>query len=115
VAVVRLKGRLGEATELLERAERAGVEVGPDRFALQKAHDQLVESRVLAHSFDLERFMAAANEGLAAADAGVAAGHRAFAELRVRRTGLALSLVVIVAVIAALTMTIRAIERKAPG
>ena len=34
-----LKDRLREADERLDRAERAGVEVSPDRFALQKARD----------------------------------------------------------------------------
>lgn len=108
-----LKARLHEADERLDRAERAGVEVSPDRFALQKARDDLVETRVLVHSFDLERFLAAAKEGIAAADAGVAAGHRAEAEQRLRRTGLGISLIVILAVIVALALKVREIERKA--
>ncbi|MFQ5876455.1 MAG: hypothetical protein ACE5JH_02000 [Acidobacteriota bacterium] len=111
-AVVRLAGRLEEANALLDAAERAGMEVGPDRFALQKARDRLVEARVLAHSFDLERFLKVTAEGLEAADAGVAAGHRAFADLRFRRTGLALSLIVIAAVIVALWLKIRQIEAR---
>ncbi len=109
-SVGHLTQRLGEAQGLLDRAERAGMEVGPDHFALQKARDQLVEARVLVHSFDLERFLAAANEGHTAADAGVEAGHRAFAELRYRRVGLALSLLVIGAVIAALALKVRDLE-----
>ena len=110
-AIGSLRSRMKEAHELLADAERAGIEVGPDQFALQGAQDKMIESRVLAHSFDLDRFMAAANEGITIADSGVSAGHRAFAELRFRRSGLALSLVVIAAVIAALYLTIRRIER----
>jgi hypothetical protein len=86
------------------------MEVGPDRFALQKASDNLVEARVLVHGFDLERFVQASSAGIAAAEEGVAAGNRAFAELRYRRNGLALSLVIIAAVVVALVMTIRRIE-----
>ncbi|HEU4402524.1 MAG TPA: hypothetical protein VFT43_10510 [Candidatus Polarisedimenticolia bacterium] len=111
--VRRLTGKLAEANGLLDRADRAGVEVNPDRFALQKARDQLVEAKVLAHSFDLERFNVAANEGIASADAGIAAGRRAFAELRYRRFGLSLALVLIAAVIVALAFKVRQIERPA--
>lgn len=107
----RLRSTLQEAHEILDRAERAGVEVSPDKFALQKAADNLVESRVLVHGFDLERFVKVSTEGIAAADEGVTAGHRAFAELRFRRNGLALSLVLIAAVIGALVMTIRRVEK----
>jgi len=103
--------RLGEANERLDRAERAGVEVGPDRFDLQKGRDKLVEARVLVHSFDLEKFLAAAKEGLETADAGVAAGDRAEAELRTRRLGLWFSLLVIVAVLIGLALKVRQIER----
>ncbi len=109
-----LKVRLETAHELLDRAERAGMEVGPDRFALQKAQDQLVEARVLAHGFDKDRFLKVTDEGTAVAEAGVAAGRQAFADLRFRRTGLALSLVVILAVIVALVLKVREIERRNP-
>ncbi|MGH9750159.1 MAG: multiheme c-type cytochrome [Candidatus Polarisedimenticolia bacterium] len=109
-----LTDRLREASELLDRAEQAGVEVGPDRFELQKARDSLVEARVLVHAFDLERYQTATGAGLAVADGGVAAGRRAFTELRHRRAGLLLSLVVIAAVIAGLVIKIRSIEQGSP-
>jgi len=112
-SVGRLQKRIDEAKGLLDTAERKGMEVSEDRFALQKAQDNLVESRVLApHSFDLERFMTAANAGIAVADAAVEAGRRAFAELRFRRLGLSLSLLVIVAVIIGLSLKVREMERR---
>ncbi len=109
-----LRTRLEEATRILEDAERAGVEVGPDHTELQKAQNHLVESRVLVHGFDLARFLEASEAGIAVADEGVAAGHRAFAELRFRRVGLAASLVVILGVIIALGLTIRRLEGGGP-
>jgi len=112
-SVGRLRKRLGEARELLDSAESKGMEVSEDRFALKKAQDSLVEARTLAaHSFDLERFLTAADAGIAAADAGVSAGRRAFAEVRFRRFGLALFLVVIVAVIIGLALKVRQMERR---
>lgn len=107
-----LSARLTEASHLLDRAERAGMEVSADRFALRKAQDQLVEGRVLAHSFDRDRLLAAVGEGMTAADLGVAAAQRAFAELRHRRLGLAVSLVVIVGVMIALALKLRELERS---
>jgi hypothetical protein len=109
-ASARLRGSVEEASQLLDRAARAGMEVSADRFALQKASDKLVETRVLAHSFDRERYLAAADEGLQTAQGAIAAGRRAFRELRQRRAGLAVSLVVIAAVIAGLVLKVRDIE-----
>jgi predicted CXXCH cytochrome family protein len=112
-ALDRLKARVGEASDLLSRAERAGIEVSADQFALRKARDQVVEARVLAHSFDRVRFLAVTAEGLTVADAGARAGQRAFKELRQRRLGLAVSLVVIFAVIVGLVFKVRQIEGQA--
>jgi hypothetical protein len=106
----RLRAGLDEARGVLGRAERAGMEVSEDQFALQKAQDQVVEARVLVHSFDEERFQAAVGEGLAVVEGGRAAGRRAFRELRERRIGLGVSLIVIVAVIAGLALKVREIE-----
>jgi hypothetical protein len=106
-----LTATIAEADRLLNEAERAGMEVSPDRFDLQQARDKLIEARVLVHSFDLDRFKGVAAEGLGTAEKGIAAGHRAFDELRFRRFGLALSFVVIAAVILALVLTIRRLER----
>ena len=108
-----LQGKLDEASGQLDRAERAGMEVSEDRFALQKAKDGLVESRVLVHSFDLDRFLEAAHAGIAASDGGIAAGKKAFAELRFRRVGLGLSLVVILAVILALALKVKELGHRA--
>jgi hypothetical protein len=113
-AFARLRSRLGEARGLLESAERAGMEVSQDRFALQKAQDQLVQVKVLVHSFDRDRFVAAADEGTGVAEAGIVAGNRAFQELRQRRRGLGISLVVILAVIVGLALKLREIERPRP-
>jgi len=110
-----VQARLAEARDLLDGAGRAGVEVGPERFALQAGQDHVVEARVLVHSFDVERFLAATIEGQKVADAGVEAGHRAFDELHFRRNGLWLFLVVVVAVMIALGLKARDLSRQDPG
>jgi hypothetical protein len=108
----RLRAGLADARGRLERAEQAGVEVSEDQFALQKAQDHVVEARVLVHSFDEERFQAAVAEGAAVVETGHTAGRRAFRELRERRIGLGISLIVIVAVIAGLVLKVRQIEAE---
>ncbi len=113
-SVARLRSRLERAGALLDRAERAGMEVSENRFALQKARDSLVEARVLVHGFDLQRFLDAVKPGIAEAEIGITAGHQAFSELRYRRIGLALSLIVIIAVIASLSLKVRELERRTP-
>ena len=110
-AIEGLSARLTEAHGMLDRAERAGVEISADRFALRAGQDHLVEARVLVHAFDEDRFMAVVQEGVASAEAGVTAGERAFAELRQRRMGLAVSLVVIAGVIAGLVLKLKEMER----
>jgi hypothetical protein len=87
------------------------VEVGGDRVALQKAQDRLVELHVLAHAFDADRFLRTAKEGTGAAEAGVVAGTHALGEIRYRRTGLGVSLVVILGVIAGLVLKLKEIEK----
>jgi hypothetical protein len=111
-AVKGLSERLAEAHRLIDRAERAGMEVSADRFALRTGQDHLVEARVLVHAFDQERFMGAVKEGMTSAEAGVTAAERAFAELRQRRTGLVVSLVVIAGVIAGLVLKLKEIEGR---
>lgn len=111
-AIQGLSARLAEAQTMLDRAERAGVEISEDRFALRTGHDHLVEARVLVHSFDEARFMAAVQEGVGAAETAVTAGERAFTELRQRRMGLAVSLVLIAAVMGGLVLKLREIERR---
>jgi hypothetical protein len=112
-ASAHLEARLGEARDRLAAAERAGVSVSGDQVALQKADDAKVELRVLAHSFDRDRYLAAAQEGTAVAEAGIEAAGRAFDELRNRRRGLAASLLFIVAVAVALALKVRELERRA--
>lgn len=113
-ALKGLSERLAEAHTRLDRAERAGMEVSADRFALRTGQDHLMEARVLVHSFDEERFMGVVDEGMQSADTGVVAADRAFAELQNRRRGMGVSLVVIAAVIAGLVLKLREIEGDNP-
>ena len=108
-ALYELDHRIGEAEEILERGERAGMEVSQTRFDLQGARNALVNARVLVHSFDPSQVTETTSEGKAIAAAAIEEGEAVMAELQVRRKGLASSLIVIFLVIVGLIWKIRQI------
>jgi hypothetical protein len=95
------------ATALLERAERAGIEVSQARFELNAATDALVKARSAVHAFSVEAVQKEA-------DKARARGAHALDELQFRRRGLGVSLVIILALIAGLVLKIRQLERRPP-
>lgn len=99
------------ADSLLERAERAGVEVSQALFDLGGARNALVQSRAAVHSFNVDSVTAHVAAGREITATGIEEGHRALGELRFRRTGLAVSVTIILVVIAGLILRIREIER----
>ncbi|HET9250729.1 MAG TPA: cytochrome c3 family protein [Candidatus Eisenbacteria bacterium] len=100
----------------LERAEFAGMEVSLPQFELKRQGiTAAVEARALIHSFDYGRVHKRALEGQAAAAAGLKAGQDALAEMRVRRRGLAVSLVFIAFALVGLALQIRQIDRDRHG
>lgn len=107
-----LKTRLSQADSLLARAERLGMPTEKARETLKQANDQLVNVRVVLHSFDPKQIDAVLTAGTGDADGAVGAGERALRDWRTRRVGLAWSLVAIGGVIALLLFIIREIERR---
>jgi hypothetical protein len=101
------------ARSLLMRAERSGVEVSQAQFDLNSAFDALVKARAAVHSFTVAAVSAQVGEGRAIAARAHARGLRAHEELLFRRRGLAVSVIIILTLIAALVLKIRQIERPA--
>lgn len=103
--------REGEA--LLHRAELAGMEVSKPQFDLKRnGITAAVEAKALIHSFDYDRLIARAADGQKAATAARQAGEAALEEIQVRRRGLAVSLVLVAAVLLGLALKIREIDRR---
>ena len=101
------------ADSILGQAEDAGMEVSQAQFDLGGANDALIMARAAVHSFDVEVVGAEVGEGLDVAAQARARGEDALAELRFRRTGLAVSVVIILALIAGLLLKIREVEHRA--
>jgi hypothetical protein len=105
--LVALTTRLEAAHRILDTAAEAGMEVSRQKFDLTNAEEALTKARTDVHVLQLAAVRKDADEGLAVARAAEAAGHRAMAERDYRRRGLLLSLVLILATIAALLYKIR--------
>jgi hypothetical protein len=110
-----LQAEVEQADTLLLRAERAGMEVSQAQFDLNGARDDLIKARAAVHAFKLEAVKQAVEPGLAVSAKARARGERALEELGFRRKGLAVSLVVIVALIAGLVVKIRQLDRRRGG
>ena len=105
-----LRIELDSSGAILRRAEQAGVEVSQAQLDLQGAHAALVSSRTAMHTFDLATLAADVAGGRKITSEAFDRGRRALAELRFRRTGLAIFALVILGLIAALILRIREIE-----
>lgn len=111
-SIERLKGDISGTADSLERVRRAGMEMGEQELALNKARDQLVLARTELHAFNPAAVDAVVGEGLAATSGVARAVQAARAELAFRRRGLVASLSVILLVVLALVVKIRRIDRQ---
>lgn len=110
-----LAGESQKAREALLQAERAGMEVSQAQFDLNGAREALVKARAAVHAFKVDAVKKEVDPGLAISAKAYERGVRAMQELGFRRKGLAVSLVIIIALIAGLIVKIRQIERQKPG
>jgi hypothetical protein len=72
----------------------------------------LVKTRASIHAFSVDAVKKEAAPGLAISQKAYARGIRALDELQFRRKGLAVSVVIILAVVVGLVLKIREIERR---
>ena len=109
-----LDSSLQQAVAILDRAERAGMEVGEARVIQANAHEQLIKARVEVHTFNAPRVETITQNGLKLTEQVRAAGEQALKDLAFRRKGLALSLIIIALVVLSLWLVIRELERRKP-
>jgi predicted CXXCH cytochrome family protein len=100
------------ALAILNRAERAGMEVSRPKFELSETKDSLTNARVLIHSFSIDEVEKVVKPGLGVAVKSYRAGEDAMAELGFRRKGLAVSLFFIVFLAVLVYLKIREIEGR---
>ncbi len=107
-----LRSEHARAAGILQQAEHAGMEVSQPRVDLTGANDAFVKARVAVHTASLEAVRREAEVGRGIATKAYARGVRALDELKFRRQGLVVSLVIIVLLIAGLALKIRQVDRE---
>lgn len=110
--VDQLATKLTNALEVLNRAERAGMDVSRPKFELSGVKDSLTQSRVLIHAFATDEVAKAIAPGLELADKDHKAGEDALSEWGFRRKGLGVSLFFILFLAAVIYLKIRRIEAR---
>jgi len=109
--IVALRDHLARSRELLEKAERAGMEVSRPLYDLSEGRDRLVLARVQVHRFDPSALNPVLDEGEKTARASEQAGWKALSDLAFRRKGLAVSVVILLFMIGLLLIKIRQLGR----
>jgi predicted CXXCH cytochrome family protein len=111
-ALVNLDTSIARSREILNRAEQAGVEVGPALLDLNQAQDDLTKARVTIHTVELKSVNENVDAGLKVTETTYKAGQKALAEALYRREGLIISLVISLLVLLGIVLVIRKIESK---
>jgi predicted CXXCH cytochrome family protein len=111
-SIDRLRTEYEKAYAVLSHAEHAGMEVSQPLFELNGAKTALVKARASIHGFDLAGVNAEVKPGLEISDRAHARGIKALDELQFRRKGLAVSALIIFALIVGLIIKIRRLEEK---
>ena len=110
--LTKLDEALKRSDEVLDKAERSGMEVSQARLDETQGRDSLIKARVTVHSFQPDKVEQDTQAGMKIADKTYTAGLSALAERDYRRKGLGLTLIAIVAVLIGLRMYIRQVESR---
>jgi hypothetical protein len=110
-SIEKLRSDYEAAHAILTRAEHAGMEVSQPLFELNDAKTALIKARASIHSFKLDDVQAQVKPGLEVVKKARSRGLTALDELQFRRKGLAVSVLIIVALIVGLMLKIRRVEK----
>jgi predicted CXXCH cytochrome family protein len=107
-----LLARIDKSQQILDRAERAGMEVSRPKFELREAIDGVTHARVLIHTSSTAEVDKVVAPSVGVAAKTYQAGLDALAELNVRRKGLVVSLFFILFLAVLVYLKLRQIERR---
>jgi predicted CXXCH cytochrome family protein len=109
-AIDTLSGTIDSAQFILERAEDSGVEVSSELATLNDARSSLIKARSAVHAFDPEKVAAEVEPGMTIAGEALVRGGQALDELRFRRIGLTVAVLIIGALTVGLVLKIKEVE-----
>ena len=110
-----LLARIQRSEEILDRAERAGMEVSRPKFDLREAIDGVTHARVLIHTSSTAEVDKVIAPAVAVTTKTYQAGQDALAELNYRRKGLVVSLFFILFLAVLVYLKLKQIERRQPA
>jgi hypothetical protein len=110
-SIDRLKTSYEKALAVLQNAEHAGMEVSQPLFELSEAKTALIKSRAAVHGFDQAILDKEIEPGLKISEKVFARGLKVMDELQYRRKGLAIAVLIILALIIGLIIKIKRMER----
>jgi hypothetical protein len=111
--IERLQKSYDSSYTILKNAEHAGMEVSLPLFELGEAKTALIKGRAAIHGFDQALLDKEVEPGVKISEKAHERGTRALDELQFRRKGLAVSAVIIFALVVGLIFKIRQMERRA--
>ncbi|MGH7808696.1 MAG: multiheme c-type cytochrome [Candidatus Binatia bacterium] len=111
-SIDRLKTGYERAQVVLKNAEHAGMEVSQPLFELSEAKTSLIKARAAIHGFDQALLDKEVEPGLKVSARAHARGVKALDELQFRRKGLAISTLIIFALVIGLIIKIRQMEKQ---
>jgi predicted CXXCH cytochrome family protein len=106
--------KIGYAENLLDQADRQGVEVSEPKFKLAEANTALIYARNLTHSLSLPDIEKKIGEGEKVAAEVTKAGKDALREAKFRKTGLIIATCFIFLLAVGIFLKIKQINKKAP-
>ncbi len=107
-----LKAAYHRADQVLDTAEKSGMEVSSARVELTSAHSDLIKARVAVHSFNAANVLKLTHQGAETSHKAYEAGVAALHERDYRRKGLAIALIAIALAIGGLYLKIRRMESR---
>jgi len=110
-----LLARIDKSHQILDRAERKGMEVSRPKFELREAIDGVTHARVLIHTSSTAEVDKVVAPAVGITAKTYQAGVDALAELNVRRKGLVVSLFFILFLAVLVYLKLREIERRQPA
>lgn len=113
-ALAGLDGRIARASEVLEHAEHAGMEVSGAQFRLSEARDELTQARVLIHGFETAKVLERTAKGDKVAVDARGEGEMALSEIDYRKRGLYVSLIAIALLAVGIWLKVRDVDRQVP-
>ncbi len=107
-----LRAEVERATEILDRAGRAGMEVSQDKFDLRGASDALLKARVSVHLVDPVAVKTLTDQGDKIAKTEYTKGVQALDELAFRHHGLWIAVGIILVTIVGLALKVREMDQR---